>query len=545
MAEAITDHIWSVHELLHCKLLTTHQPIKRRGRPRKIVCSCGYVCPRYSVELPIPEEGDMNRLFRCCPRWVALLLIPVVMWAAGCTAPVQMPVISIQADLTVVRLVVTLYRMDEMQHVALDAPVVVQERDRIELDETGRARLRFSDHLLVELFRSTEVYIENVSLEPSNLVFVRLRQAAGHTRVELESIARARLILETDYAIIRSLDSNTEFATCHAPEIVTCTVTLAGKTEVEAQGRVVTVREGQGTYIFPGQPPQPPVRLDLDEVQRWLDQIRSKEDVPDLVELVLAQIESSGPGTPTPPLIDEPAGDASDAEVWVNPADEATYMRIPAGAFTMGADADADHSPAHTVYLEEFWIMQTEVTNTQYARCVEADVCTALYNERWSDPALADHPVTGVSWNQANAYAEWVGGRLPTEAEWEKAARGTDERMYPWGNQSPGDQHANFNFMTADTMPVGSYLAGASPYGVLDMAGNVEEWVADWYANDYYAASPERTPLGPENGFLRVLRGGSFFHNPMQVRVFTRAKALPDSKFDSVGFRVAVSAPKN
>jgi formylglycine-generating enzyme required for sulfatase activity len=225
----------------------------------------------------------------------------------------------------------------------------------------------------------------------------------------------------------------------------------------------------------------------------------------------------------------------------VNPIDDAEYVLVPEGEFTMGTeDGDPDTQPAHTVYLAEFSIMRTEVTNAQYKPCVDAGVCTPPQNERWNDSAFADHPVTDVSWQQADEFARWAGRHLPTEAQWEKAARGTDARLYPWGNEISDDTQLNYNHPTGDTLPVGSYPDGASFYGVLDMAGNVEEWVADWYAADYYANAPAQDPAGPDEGVTRVLRGGSYFSNRQGVRVTSRAKALPDAHFASVGFRLVM-----
>lgn len=222
----------------------------------------------------------------------------------------------------------------------------------------------------------------------------------------------------------------------------------------------------------------------------------------------------------------------------VNPMDSAVYVFVPAGPFVMGSTTTKDEQPVHTVTLQAFWIKQTEVTNAEYGRCVTAKACTPPTNQRWSDPAFASHPVTNINWAQANQYAEWVGGRLPTEAEWEKVARGADARVYPWGQQEISDQLLNYNFVKGATVPVGSYPDGASTYGALDMAGNVEEWVADWYSDSYYASSPAENPAGPEQGIFRVVRGGSFNSTRVAVRTTARGKALPNTGFPSVGFRV-------
>jgi formylglycine-generating enzyme required for sulfatase activity len=318
----------------------------------------------------------------------------------------------------------------------------------------------------------------------------------------------------------------------------------------------VTMLAGEATYILEGQPPIPPVCIDQPAIRRWLDQMRSGEDVQTLGQIVAAREGQPCPATtadaptatpdepfPTAPSAVEGAeSPPSDADLWINPIDNATYVRVPAGTFLMGAEGDARDNPARVVYLDTFWIGQTEVTNAQYAECVASNVCTVPTNSHWNDPTLADHPVTNVTWEQAQTYASWVGGRLPTEAEWEKAARGTDARPYPWGSEAPGAMHANLNFTIGRTVPVGSYPQGASPYGALDMAGNVEEWVADRYDPNYYTVSPDSNPQGPDIGMLRVLRGGSFTFNLLNARSFVRGKISPDAKFDSVGFRVAISA---
>lgn len=245
--------------------------------------------------------------------------------------------------------------------------------------------------------------------------------------------------------------------------------------------------------------------------------------------------------TATPTLT--PTSKAPQAgELKENPRDSALYVFVPAGSFVMGSETgQTNEKPVHTVSVDDFWIMQREVTNAQYARCVEAAVCQPPHNQRWNDPQFNEYPVTDVDWNQAVAYATWVGGRLPTEAEWEKAARGTDARTYPWGNADAAPLLLNYNLSVGDTTPTGYYPAGASFYGVLDMAGNVEEWVADWYARDYYATAPAQNPSGPPTGSTRVLRGGSFTSLAADVRTTARGYTVPAADADAVGFRVVIT----
>jgi formylglycine-generating enzyme required for sulfatase activity len=207
---------------------------------------------------------------------------------------------------------------------------------------------------------------------------------------------------------------------------------------------------------------------------------------------------------------------------------ELTLVNVPAGPFLMGSEsdeADRDESPEHEVYLDAYWIGMTEVTNAQYAACEAAGVCAAPTTDETStlgsidalvpknyylDPEDADRPVIFVTWDDAVTFCGWAGLALPTEAQWEKAARGTDGRTYPWGEEI-GCINANYGDCEEGFALVGAHAEyGSSPYGVLDMGGNVAEWVADWYASNYYMTSPDNNPTGPESGRSRVTRGGYF-----------------------------------
>jgi len=201
--------------------------------------------------------------------------------------------------------------------------------------------------------------------------------------------------------------------------------------------------------------------------------------------------------------------------------DGMVLVYVPAGEFLMGStDADtqasSDEKPQHTVYLDAFWIDQTEVTNAMYAKCVSAGICQEPVNKSshthssyYGNPEFDNYPVIYVDWNRAKTYCEWAGRDLPTEAQWEKAARGIDGRTYPWGEGIDASR-ANYDQNVGDTTLVGSYQSGKSSYGVFDMAGNVIEWVKDWYSRTYYQSSPVANPPGPDTGKSRVLRGGSW-----------------------------------
>jgi len=219
---------------------------------------------------------------------------------------------------------------------------------------------------------------------------------------------------------------------------------------------------------------------------------------------------------------------------------------VPAGYFEMGSHdddlhADDDEKPLHKVYLDAYWIDRTEVTNAMYQQCISAEMCTSPAQSKfYSNPEYVNHPIIGVSWDQAKAYCEWADRRLPSEAEWEKAARGKDGRIYPWGNTSPTNEFLNFNQFINETTRVGKYPIGASPYGALDMAGNAWEWISDGYSPDYYFISPEENPISESPVNRRVLRGGNWDSNADGVRAANRFWAYP-RRNDTDGFRCAKS----
>ena len=207
-----------------------------------------------------------------------------------------------------------------------------------------------------------------------------------------------------------------------------------------------------------------------------------------------------------------------------------------------------DEEPVHPVVLDAFSIDKNEVTNALYKACEDQGACTApqasnsnTQSNYYGNSTFDDYPVIYVTWDQAKAYCEWRGARLPTEAEWEKAARGTDERTYPWGEKID-EFFANFNFIVGDTTAVGSYEKGKSPNGVYDMAGNVWEWVADWYSDTYYGRSPKENPPGPASGEMRVLRGGSWGLWGVSVSTSYRYARDPAEGSPDLGFRCAMDA---
>ena len=267
---------------------------------------------------------------------------------------------------------------------------------------------------------------------------------------------------------------------------------------------------------------------------------------------------------------------------------DSTMVLIPAGEFTMGTPAGtdglADEHPQRSVFLSSFYIDRYELSNAKYFEFVSAtlhrmpensNTASTLWTNGKPMPGIEQHPVVNVSWTDAEAYCRWAGKRLPTEAEWEKAARGTDGRRYPWGNEwnismansasfwagrtiefdsgadwdafwvkGEGAQIAKSKGLKGEvlTLPVGSFPDNVSSYGLFDMAGNVAEWVQDWYDPNYYKSAPLENPVGPERGAIKSMRGGSWLKPAVSLRTSDRDWGTMDSRPSGTGFRCAMDA---
>jgi formylglycine-generating enzyme required for sulfatase activity len=242
-------------------------------------------------------------------------------------------------------------------------------------------------------------------------------------------------------------------------------------------------------------------------------------------------------------------------------------VKIPAGTFLMGSDKKVDRNayqpefPQRRVYLDAYEIDKYEVTTVQFLKFVLATDRKPLIDWQYEggnfQETMANHPVMHVSWFDADAYCRWAGKRLPTSAEWEKAARGEDGRVYPWGNEPAGLSRANFGrtglsgpvrdrperlLLYPPIISVDKYDNGVSPYGVFQLAGNVAEWTADWYDPHYYKTAPDRNPKGPEKGTQRAFRGGGWIDSTPSVRPAQRNGTDPNTKMNWLGFRCARDA---
>ncbi|MDC8449801.1 MAG: SUMF1/EgtB/PvdO family nonheme iron enzyme [Nitrospira sp.] len=268
-------------------------------------------------------------------------------------------------------------------------------------------------------------------------------------------------------------------------------------------------------------------------------QSTQQQSVPQATQQLQVQHEPSVQASAAQPVENHPPK--------ITGKDGAPMVLVPAGEFMMGDNfRDEDERPVHLVYLDSFYIDQHEVTTTRYTKFLQT--AYRAVPKHWSDQVQKqqeNRPVVGVAWNDATAYCFWAGKRLPTEAEWEKAARGTDQRVYPWGKEAPNGQRANFDLKDYGSLTdVGSFEGGKSPYGLYDMAGNVSEWVWDWYDERYYIEGITRNPKGYSSGKFRVIRGGSWRSGWVDIRSTGRSAATPTDRYGDVGFRCAQDVPK-
>jgi formylglycine-generating enzyme required for sulfatase activity len=368
-----------------------------------------------------------------------------------------------------------------------DETVVIQVNDAIVAPENGHGVVRFDDRLVVDILRSTDFSLSDVKLEPGDALFAKLKQVKGHTRVSLSDTANARVRLETDFASITTLRPGTEYLVCHDPTALTCLVVLKGEVEVVGQGKVVTVRGGEGTFILKDKPPFPPICAQIEEVNAWFDKLLGAEDVPALGELVAGWRQESCAAA---------AARASSASVGTTqhlPRSEG-MVRIEAGTYVVGSTASDEFriTPLQR-NLPTFGIDSHEVTNAQYEMFL--DQTGHPKPATW--PGQDAHPVKGVTWDDAVAYCAWSNKRLPAEAEWEVAARGPGPNppLYPWGGDPGADGKVAYLPRT-ETYEVGSVDFNKSPFGVYDMAGNVWEWVGD--------------PYYPVSEGMKIVRGGRY-----------------------------------
>jgi sulfatase modifying factor 1 len=273
-----------------------------------------------------------------------------------------------------------------------------------------------------------------------------------------------------------------------------------------------------------------------------------------LVVLFMASLPVMGilKGTTPPPMepsLSESSGESSPVSAQDTPVEEEMVL-IPAGPFIRGTMVGGyDEQPERKIYLDAFSIDRFEVTTYQYQAFITATghrkaAPPSRYAKNLSRMSGVNQPVTYVSWEDADEYCRWKGKRLPTEAEWEKAMRGTDGRLWPWGHD-PDYTASNWNSARDGfdvTAPVGSFQRDVSPFRVADGAGNVMEWVADWYAEDAYRGPTDKSPKGPDHGVFRVLRGGGYTSTGTDIRITSRSRMVPDFRDETIGFRCAASA---
>lgn len=379
-----------------------------------------------------------------------------------------------------------------------DVNVNVWVDDRIEVGGGSRAILKFPDFLDVELYRNAQLLLADAKLESGEAISVVFNHIQGHVGVSLYDRAHTRVTLETPDAVIKTLENGTEFIVCVAPGKITCVDVLKGSIEVTAQGKKENVRAGEASYIKTGQPPVPAICAPGIIFQEWKENMRASADTPS-VSMVVADL-------PQRPCISK------------------EMVEISAGTYEIGSDLENEfHSGVRSIQLAYFRIDTYEVTNIQYQYYLDqtGSQPPAVWPGEWA------HPVRGVTWDQAAAYCSWANKRLPSEAEWEVAGRGSgpDAPLYPWGNDSQAGGEI-VKLPLDDTYSVGAFPFNISPSGAYDMAGNVWEWVGE--------------PYDSVQAGYQILRGGRFgFIKDLAYR----EQARPDDERYVLyaGFRCATS----
>jgi len=413
------------------------------------------------------------------------VLLFLLLIGLGCAAPRSSQPDQASVNLLARHATVKLIR-GEASETEVDKTRIVNAvvDDSIQLDDTGQGELRFLDRIVVGLHQATEVHLAEARQEPDESVSMNLYQDLGNTHVQLSEQPNTWVTLRTEYVTVTNLEQGADFIICHKPEVITCGVVLKGVVAFVAEGKREIAKQGEAIYVKPGQAPSPPICIQEADVMDWLQKVQSSEPVKGLGAIVAAWPQEPCPTTTQATATTEAA----------NLPSPENMVRIEAGVYTIGhPQADDFHVAQQQTQLSQYWIDQYEVTNGRYQKFMDDSGHQAP--TVW--PGHEDHPVRGVTWDDASAYCTWAKKRLPTEAEWEAAARGpgSDPRLYPWGNDPQADGQV-FELPLDGTHAVGSFAFNQSPFGVYDLAGNVWEWVGEPYVS---------IPEG-----MRVLRGGRF-----------------------------------
>jgi formylglycine-generating enzyme required for sulfatase activity len=410
----------------------------------------------------------MACFFHCWFRRTAALLI-ALLFLSGCANPTPAPTASApHAALTALQGPGKLIRADLTQvDLQKDLSTDVQVEDRIQFEKTGQGFLLFPGRLEVEMYRATDLLVERAVQELSGATTIDLYLFSGNSHLRLLRGSQVQLVFKTDYAVVTTLEPGTEFVVCHTPERITCGVVYEGSVEFRAQGESKIAGKGDGIYVRPGEAPSIAICARMQEVRQWQDDIRGSGEFTPLGGIVSSWPQQpcslAGLETPTPPAPSLPSREG--------------MVRVEAGLYQIGrADGNEFHIPPQEIDLQAFWIDIFEVSNSRYQLFLQ----DTGRQPPAVTPAGPDHPVQGVTWEQASAYCAWANKRLPSEAEWEVAARGPGSQppLYPWGD----DRTQGDSLPREEAYPVGVYTFNISPFGVYDMAGNVWEWVGEPYA---------------------------------------------------------------